>query len=60
MYRQCDRCKGIFKIPSAIGNYIINNNNKIYCTYCNSPHSHIYIKRFNDGKLESKRGDLLF
>jgi hypothetical protein len=58
MYRQCDRCRGIFKIPSSISTYISNNNNKIYCPYCESPYSHLHF--FKVGEMRSsKRGDII-
>lgn len=57
MYRKCDRCQGIFKIPSKISVYITNNNNKIYCPYCSSPYSHVHITK---EKIQSQRGDILY
>jgi DNA-directed RNA polymerase subunit RPC12/RpoP len=57
MYRKCDRCQGIFKIPFKISVYIINNNNKIYCPYCDSPYSHVHITK---EKIQSQRGDILY
>lgn len=59
MYRKCDRCKGIFKIPSAIADYVINNNNMIYCPFCSSPYSHTHIFKIGE-KRESRRGDILY
>lgn len=41
MNRECDICKGIFKIPKIIFNRLIEDETiKIYCPYCNSLSHH--------------------
>lgn len=59
MLRQCDDCKGRFKIPVKLEKYFEKNPSKtIYCPYCNGVYSHIYIREYEHEKLASKRGKI--
>lgn len=51
MYRKCDNCYGIFKLPKLHVKRIKENKFiQIYCPYCQKTMSH---------KLKSKNGELL-
>jgi Zn finger protein HypA/HybF involved in hydrogenase expression len=53
--RVCNDCKGIFKIPKGLKDYVKNNSSKhIFCPYCSSIWNHITTERF----CESKRGKI--
>ncbi|GAH02957.1 unnamed protein product [marine sediment metagenome] len=56
MYRKCDSCGGIFKLPSKICRILIEGNNNIYCPYCESISSHVYFKQYDTEIVSSKRG----
>jgi predicted nucleic acid-binding Zn-ribbon protein len=60
MYKQCDDCNGIFKIPSKLENYFEKHPNKvIYCPYCSGVWSHIYTKQYSKEIVMSKRGTII-
>jgi Zn finger protein HypA/HybF involved in hydrogenase expression len=55
MYRQCDDCEGIFKVPTKLETYFEKNPHKhIFCPYCSSIWNHITTSRF----IEAKRGKI--
>jgi hypothetical protein len=57
MYKKCDSCEGIFKIPKTLVLYLTKHpNKKIYCPYCSSDWSHIYTKQKSLETINSKRG----
>jgi predicted nucleic acid-binding Zn-ribbon protein len=59
MYRECDDCKGIFKIPSKLESYLIKHPKKIiYCPYCNCVYSHVYLRQYEHEIVNSKRGKI--
>lgn len=60
MYRECDDCKGIFKIPNALEKYFVKHPFKhIYCPYCKSIWHHIVYKTHPSQIVNSKRGKIL-
>jgi hypothetical protein len=59
LYRECDDCKGVFKIPSKLNAYFEKNTSKnIFCPYCNGVYSHVKYKKYEKEILESKRGKI--
>lgn len=59
MYRQCDDCKGIFKIPSGLEKKFEKVPPKnIYCPFCNCVYSHAYSREYKHEILQSKRGKI--
>lgn len=59
MYKQCDDCKGIFKIPNTLLKYFEKHPLKhVYCPYCSSIWHHVYYKTHESQILNSVRGDI--
>jgi hypothetical protein len=64
MHRQCDDCKGIFKIPSKLEKYFLKKWDtgirfNIFCPYCNNVSSHEYTRQYPREIIESKRGIII-
>lgn len=59
MFKQCDDCKGIFKIPRVLEKYLETHPEKnIHCPYCDGVWSHIHSP-YRTEKVMSKRGTLI-
>lgn len=58
MLRQCDDCKGVFRLSNMIEKYKLKYPDKIiFCPYCNGVSNHIYTKITKlDGY--SRRGEM--
>lgn len=59
MYKQCDDCKGVFKIPRQLEKYLEKNPKKVvYCPYCNGVWSHVYSREYDHEIVTSRRGKI--
>ncbi len=53
MYRECDNCKGIFRLTKIIlERFNLDKTIKIYCPYCNTLSHHQTNKKSERGYIK--------